>query len=113
MKKLDLESLKKIATSEPLKPSLDNDTVFSKTSKFVTLLKIKDGKNKVNASLIYKVYADWSETPIAKMAFYKEFSKLFESDTRNHKVYYLLNYKPGGLVKKGKELKDLREENDI
>lgn len=110
MKKFDLETLKTIATSEPLKPALDNDEPFAKVNKFITLFNIKEGKNAVNASLIYKVYADWSEMPLKKLTFYKEFSKMFLSKSRNDKSYYELNYKPGGLVKKGQELVDLREE---
>ncbi len=108
MKKIDLEALKTIALSEKLKPSLDTEEPFGKVNKFITLFKIKDGKNLVRAALIYKVYADWSEHPIAKISFYKEFSNMFVSKTINDKTFYLLNYKPGGLVKKGQELTDLR-----
>ena len=113
MKKIDLETLKSIATSEPLKPALENEEPFAKVNKFITMFKIKDGKNKVAAALIYKVYADWAETPVAKITFYKEFSKMFLSKSQNDKSYYLLNYKPGGLVKKGQELVDQRNAIDI
>lgn len=108
MKKIDLETLKTIATSTPLKPSLDNEEPFAKVHKFITIFKIKEGKNKVNAALIYKAYQDWSEAPVAKITFYKEFSKIFLSKRTNSKAYYELNYKPGGLVKKSQELVDQR-----
>lgn len=108
MKKADLESLKKIATSEPLTAVVDDGDNFSKVNKFIRLFKIEEGKNKVMVGLIYKVYKDWTETPLSKKSFCNEFSKIFLSQVKNNRTYYELNYKPGMLVKKGQALVDLR-----
>lgn len=108
MKKQDLEALKTLAVSTPLKPALDDDTNYSKIKKFIMIFNIKEGKNKVNVTLLYKVYADWAEKPMAKRPFYTEFAKFHLSKVKHQKTYYELNIKPGGLVKKGQELTDLR-----
>lgn len=108
MKKKTLEELKKLAVSAPLTPALSEDTNFDKVNKFISVFNIEQGKHKITASLLYKVYKDWSPNPIRRIAFHKEFGKLFPSEFINKRTVYKLNYKPGALVKKGQQLVDLR-----
>jgi hypothetical protein len=108
-----LEELKKLALSKPLVPALDDKTYFDKVNKFVTLFNITEGKNKITAGLLYKVFNDWTEQPVKKLTFHKEFGKLFPSDKVNNRTIYRLNYKPGALIKKGKELVDNRIEHKV
>lgn len=107
--KKDLSKLIDIAKSSRVTEiDLEEDDNFSKVQKFILCFKIKEGKNKIMASLIYKIYSDWATNSVGKPQFFHEFAKLF-MPMHGKKVYYLLNYKPGGLVKKGVELIDKRD----
>lgn len=107
-----IKDLLKIA-KEDLAPNelpKDPNGHLEETQRFVLAFEIKDGKNKVQPGLLYDAYYKWTNKPVGKMTFFRQFAKLFVKKKESTNNFYLLNIKPMDLVNKAEELRRKDEE---
>lgn len=104
-KRINLDSLIKIAKENKDK-AIDKDTSeMDEVEKFILFFKIKEGKHKVFSSILREAFNKWACKELDGITFGKRFSKYFEvvkGDGRNH---YLLNIHPTALLNKVEKLK--------
>lgn len=65
--------------------------------KFVYEFKIKPGKTKIEAQLIYyhyRLWKGWENKPTPKARFFRDFKKYFQADRDKNGIFYMLNERP-------------------
>ena len=96
--KLSRKDLEQLANSqaELLRTTPKNNEAYTDVIQFAMNLKLKVGKHKVKSAMVYRSYKAWSEEPLDKAEFLKQFDEIFfpEAD------YYLLNLRPLELLNK-------------
>lgn len=85
----------------------DNDVLL-----FLTTLKINKGNERIKKKLLYKLYYNWSDTPVSQVSFTIKLSYYIDHETN----YYLINENTFKLTNKIKKIveprRDVRKNKD-
>lgn len=111
-RKYNLDELLKVAKAgkqdiifKDISPNVDEAT------RFVIAFDIREGKNKVRSTLIYKAYKTWSPDPTSSTSFLRNFTLLFENKKSSDGAFYFINYKPAELLNEAAKMKQ-NEKNE-